>query len=171
MELDSCFKVGFVLRTHGLKGEVTISIDDDAPVNLSALPAVFLAFDDRLVPYFIQSISMRGTKGFVKFEDIDTIDEASKLLKKSIYLQKSARKKSSGSEFHNDEIIQFSVIDESLGPLGSVVDIMQAGPNRLLVLDNAGKEVLIPINGPFITRINKSTRIITVKLPAGFLDI
>ncbi|MDH4092308.1 MAG: ribosome maturation factor RimM [Cyclobacteriaceae bacterium] len=171
MEIDSCFKIGFILKTHGLKGEVTISIDGDAPAGLSALASVFLEVDGRLVPYFIQSLSIRGTKGFVKFEDIDSIDMAAKLVKKSIYLQKSARPKSTRGEFYDDEIINFSVIDEIIGPLGSVVEIMQAGPNRLLVLDNNGKEILIPINSPFIIRINKSKRTITVNLPGGFSDL
>ena len=34
MEIDSCFKIGFVLRTHGLKGEVTVSLEEDTPSNL-----------------------------------------------------------------------------------------------------------------------------------------
>jgi 16S rRNA processing protein RimM len=48
---------------------------------------------------------------------------------------------------------------------------VKAGPNRLLALDHNGKEVLIPVNSPFITRINKSKKMITVNLPEGFLDI
>jgi 16S rRNA processing protein RimM len=34
-----------------------------------------------------------------------------------------------------------------------------------------GKEVLIPVNSPFITSINKSKKKISVNLPEGFLDI
>ncbi len=48
---------------------------------------------------------------------------------------------------------------------------MEAGPNRFLVMDHNGKEVLIPINGPFIKSVNKSKRKITVELPEGFLDL
>jgi 16S rRNA processing protein RimM len=33
------------------------------------------------------------------------------------------------------------------------------------------KEVLIPVNGPFILSINKTKKIITVLLPEGFLEI
>jgi 16S rRNA processing protein RimM len=48
---------------------------------------------------------------------------------------------------------------------------MQAGPNRLLVVKHADKEILIPMNGPFITSVNKTKKRITVNLPDGFLDI
>jgi 16S rRNA processing protein RimM len=52
-----------------------------------------------------------------------------------------------------------------------VVQVEQAGPNKLLAIDHNGKEVLIPVNGPFIKGINKSKKKITVTLPEGFLDI
>lgn len=171
MEIDSCFKIGFILRTHGLKGEVTISLDDNAPEDLCSIHAIFLEKDDRLVPYFIHSISIHGSKAYLKLEDVDSIDEAGKLIKQSVYLQKSARPKSARGEFYNDEVIHFRVIDENLGPLGQILEIMQAGPNRLLVLDHSGKEVLIPVNSPFIISINKSKKTVTVNLPEGFLDI
>jgi 16S rRNA processing protein RimM len=48
---------------------------------------------------------------------------------------------------------------------------MQAGANRLLVLMQGEKEVLIPVNSPFILSINKSKKRISVDLPEGFLDI
>jgi 16S rRNA processing protein RimM len=172
MEIDSCFKIGFIIKTHGLKGEVTISLDEDAPEDLSSINSFFLEKDKRLVPYFIHSISNRGTKAFVKFEDVDSIEEAEKLIKHAVYLQKSARPKSASGEFYNDEIIHFKVIDETAGSVGSIVEIMQAGSNRLLVVvDHNGKEVLIPVNSPFITSINKSKKRVTVNLPEGFLDI
>ena len=171
MEIDSCFKVGFVLRTHGLKGEVTISIDDDAPSDLSGISVVFLEAPNGLAPYFIHSISHQGRKAFIKFEDIDTIGEASQLVRRQIYLQKSARPKSGPTEFYNDELIDFTVSDEVMGPLGTIVNIMQAGANRLFVIDNRGKELLIPVNGPFIVDINKRKKSVTVNLPEGFLDI
>ena len=171
MEIDSCFKIGFVLRTHGLKGEVTISLDEDAPSDFSAINSVFLETANGLVPYFISSISFQGRKAFVKFEDIDSIDDATQLTRLRIFLQKSARPKSGKDEFYNDELTDFEVTDETVGPLGNVTDVMQAGANRLLVIDNNGKELLIPVNGPFIININKRKKVVTVDLPEGFLDI
>jgi 16S rRNA processing protein RimM len=171
MEIDSCFKIGFVLRTHGLKGEVTISLDEDAPADFSTIPAVFLETDNRLVPYFIHSFSLQGKKAFVKFEDVDSIEDSSKLVSRKMFLQKSARPKSGRTQFYNDEIIDFKVTDEAMGALGNITDIMQAGSNRLLVIDSNGKELLIPVNSPFIISINKRKKTVTVNLPEGFLDI
>ncbi|HEY9008292.1 ribosome maturation factor RimM [Ohtaekwangia sp.] len=171
MNIDACYKIGLVLKPHGLKGEVTVSIDADIPNDFATLDAVFLANQERLVPYFIQHVSVRDAKAFVKFEDVDTPEEAAKISKLAIYLPKTARPKSTRGEFYDDEVVDFEVIDQTLGVLGLVTEVMQAGANRLLVLMHHEKEVLIPINSPFIISVNKSKKKISVDLPEGFLDI
>jgi 16S rRNA processing protein RimM len=171
MTVDDCYKIGYVLKPHGLKGEVTISLDADLPNDFSALDAVFVGAGDSLVPYFISGNSVTGNKAFVKFEDVDTLQDAEELTKKNVYLPKSARPKSERGEFYDDEAIGCSVTDQNLGELGVITDVMIAGPNRLLVMDYQEQEVLIPINSPFIISVNKSKKRITTELPEGFLDI
>jgi 16S rRNA processing protein RimM len=170
MEIESCFKIGYIQKTHGLKGEVTISFDG-LPDDIGSFPSVFVKVDGRLIPYFIETISIRGVKGFVKFEDVDSIDDAGILVRRSIFLPKSIRPKPGKDDFYDDEIIHFSVVDAEKGSLGKVTGIMQAGPNKLLVVDNDGKEVLVPVNSPFITNVNKQQKVVTVALPEGFLEL
>lgn len=171
MNIKDCYKFGFVLKPHGLKGEVTIAIDADVPNDIDGLESVFLAVNDMLVPYFIEAVSVRGDKAFVKFEDVDSAEQAKEISKRAIYIPKSERPKSTKGEFYDDEIPGYLVTDENAGELGRVQEVMAAGPNKLLVLDRQGKEVLIPVNSPFILSINKSKKKITVNLPEGFLDI
>lgn len=171
MEIDSCFKIGWILKPHGLKGEVTVMLDEDAPEDFSSIESVFVEQNERLVPYFIKAISIQGKKAFVKFEEIDSIDAALKISKHALYISKSIRPKSGRGEFYNDEIIDFEVHDEEKGLLGKVREIMQAGPNRLLVVDHDNKEVLIPVNGPFIASVNKTKKKVVVNLPEGFLEL
>lgn len=171
MDINTCFKIGWILKPHGLKGEVTIVLEDEAPDDWSSLESVFLEQNQRLVPYFIESVSAQPKKAFVKFEDIDNAESAAKIAKQSVYIEKALRPKSARGEFYTDEVIDFEVHDQSLGLLGRILEIMNAGPNRLLVVQQNDKEILIPINGPFITSINKSKKRVTVNLPEGFLDI
>lgn len=170
MEIGACFKIGYIQKTHGLRGEVTIAFDD-LPDDIPSFPSVFVEVDGRLIPYFIETISMRGVKGFVKFEDVDSIDDAGVLVRRSIFLPKSIRPTPAKDDFYDDEITTFSVTDVEKGSLGKVTGVMQAGPNKLLVVDNDGKEVLIPMNSPFITDVNKQLKVVTVMLPEGFLEL
>jgi len=159
------------MRPHGLKGEVTISLDPDSPADWKTLKTLFIEIKSQLVPYFIEHISVRNDKAFVKLEDVDTSEQAALLKGGSLYLSKETRPKLARGEFYNEEVIGFEVFDEGQGPLGFVEAVEQAGSNRFLILSYVQKEIMIPVNGPFIKSINKSKKKIAVTLPEGFLDI
>lgn len=169
MNIEDCFKIGYISKTHGLKGEVTVIFEKG--IESTGLTLLFLDFNGGLVPYFVERISDRGDKSFLKFESIDSIDQADVIKGRSIFLPKSTRPKLKRGEFYDDEIIGFSVSDESLGDLGRVNEVQRSGLNRLLVIVYQGKEILVPINSPFIDSINKTKRTVRLKLPDGYLAI
>lgn len=171
MELNSALKIGFILKPHGLKGEVTVSLDSGIPEGIESLESVFLEKDNRLIPYFIESISVRGPKAFVKFEDVNSLEMAEEISRQGIYIPKPARPKSKQGEYYPDEVIGFEVYDELDELIGIIKEVMDEGPNPMLVIDHNGKEVLIPINSPFIQNVDKRKKRFSVNLPEGFLDI
>jgi 16S rRNA processing protein RimM len=171
MEIVDCFKIGYVQKTHGLKGEVTLVLEADAPDDFATASSVFLEVKGRLIPYFIESISVAGDKAIVRFEDVATSEEANKLKGCSLFLPKSARPKSKRGEFYNDEIIGFVVNDAVAGKLGQVIRVENEEVNPLLIVQHGEKEIAIPINAPFITSVNKSVKKIEVELPEGLLNL
>lgn len=166
---ESCFKIGYIQRTHGLKGELTVVLDSALPE--TALESVFVEESNRLVPYFLKNLSVQGSKGLISFEDVDDVDHARKLVGRALYLQKTLRPRLQRGEFYDDELVGCSVTDEVMGTLGTVTSVVEAGPNKLLALEYESREILIPLNGPFIKTVNKSKRTIAVALPEGFLEI
>jgi 16S rRNA processing protein RimM len=171
MNIDTCYKIGFIMKPHGLKGQVTITLDPEAPEDFSGVKTVFVEIRERLLPFFIEAISLKGKKAFLKLEEVNTPEEAHHISKSAIYLPKSSRPKSGRGEFYDDEVIGFEVLDTGVGSLGIITEIVQAGPNKLLSVDHHGKEVLVPLNSPFIDSVNKTLKKITVTLPEGFLEI
>ena len=165
--MEQYYKIGYIAKTHGLKGEVTVNTLPECP-DLSSIETVFVG--DDFVPHFIASVSVKSAKAFIRFDDVNDIDKATSLKGLSLFLKKSERPKLARGEFYNDEVIGFEVVEEE-NSLGKITDIMEAGPNRFLVMDHNGKEILIPVNGPFIKSVNKSRKRVTVELPEGFLDL
>ena len=161
------------MKPHGLKGEVTVSIDTEMPNDFTSLDILFLNLKGQLVPYFIDSVSVKGNKAFVKFNEINTLEQAEIISKSTLYLPKSARPKAAKGEFYTDEVSGFAVEDENHGLIGTVRAVVQAGRQRLLSIEaaNKEKEILIPVNNVFIKNINRQKAKITVSLPEGFLDL
>ena len=170
MDLSECFKIGYVAKPHGLKGEVTVVFEGTAAPEADVV--VFVEKEGHLIPFVIESISNRVDKSFLKFEDINTPEQAGQFKGCSLFLPKAVRPNLKRGEFYNDEVIGFWIEDKVLGRIGMVKDILQSGPSRLLQVNNdAGKEILIPINGPFIISLSRPKQIIKVDLPEGFLEI
>ncbi|NOT75645.1 MAG: 16S rRNA processing protein RimM [Cyclobacteriaceae bacterium] len=170
MEIKDYFKIGYIAKTHGLKGEVTIMLDPDCP-DLEELKSIFVQTNQQLVPHFIETVSIKGVKAYLKFEDVSTLEQSTALKGSSLFLAKSDRPKLQRGEFYNDEVVGFEVSDVQEGPLGDVFEVQEAGPNRYLMIMYLNKEVMIPLNGPFIKSVNKSKKKILVELPDGFLEI
>jgi 16S rRNA processing protein RimM len=170
MNIQSCFKIAYVKKTHGLKGEVTLSLLPECP-SLGEIKSLFVQVDSQLVPYFIESASVKGTQAYVKLEGIQSPEAAIALKGCSLYLPKSLRPDLPKGKFYHDEIVGFEVIDSVSGTLGTVHEILETGVNRHVAILRDGKEVLIPMNGPFIKSINKSKKQIRVELPDGLLEL
>lgn len=168
MEIQACYKIGYIAKNHGLKGEVTAILTEDLD---ETVDTVFLEINNSLVPYFIKQVSGIRTKPIIAFEDVTTIDKATSLKGCSIYLPKTLRPKLSRGNFYNDELTGYSVEDKNLGELGKVIEVIESGSNRLLSVVNDRQEVLIPVNAPFILSVRKTEKKIFVELPDGFLDL
>jgi 16S rRNA processing protein RimM len=169
MEIKDCYKIGYIAKNHGLKGAVTALVTEDLTV--SAVDTVFLEINHVLVPYFIRQLSGTPFKAIILFEDITTVEKASALKGCSLYLPKKMRPKLRRGDFYDDELIGYAVHDTNLGALGTVENVILSGSNKLLAVTHESKEVLIPVNGPFIQDIRKPEKRITVELPEGFLDL
>lgn len=169
MITDDYFKIGYISKTHGLKGEVTAVLENE--VELPLTTSVFILLDDSLVPYAIQSISDRGDKSFIKFDQVDTQEQAGKMKGCGIYVPKATRPKLKRGQFYNDELIGFSAEDEILGMLGYIADIQGTGLNKRMIIQYGEKEILVPVHSPLIKSINKSLQKIKLNLPEGYLDI
>ena len=83
IQKENCFLVGTIFKLHGYKGNVNIYNDNDIIFNFSKLEYFFIEINNELIPYFIEKA--RSTKPniiLVKFEDIDSEEEAKKIQKK-----------------------------------------------------------------------------------------
>ena len=66
-----CYRLGAIAKLHSYKGEVSIFLDVDDLQEYKHLESVFVEYDNKLVPFFLESIQIRQN-GFatVKFMDI-----------------------------------------------------------------------------------------------------
>ncbi|WP_448701777.1 ribosome maturation factor RimM [Mucilaginibacter sp. AW1-3] len=171
MKIEDCFRIGSVIKTRGLKGELQAFIDFAEPEKLD-FDALFLEVNGKLVPYFVESFKMpQKNTAFIYLEDIDHIDKAFPLAKKDIYLPNKLKPKKKKGEFGLKDLLNFIAVDVNEGELGEIIELQELPQQLIATVHYQGKEVLFPLNEAVIKGIDMVKNVVMVDLPEGLLDI
>jgi len=172
MTKDDCFQLGHITKTHGLNGEVVFFLDVDDPSEYEDLDSVLIEVRGELTPYFIESSSINRDRAIVALEDVDTLEEAKKLINCPIWLPlDNLEQITDPDRFYYHEIIGYRIIDKEEGPLGIVSSVMAMPTQDLIAMDYRGQEMLIPINSAIVKTIDREAKTLNVELPEGLLEV
>lgn len=161
-----------MVKTHGLSGELSGFIETDNPLSYTNLKSVFFATKDGIIPFPIEQFSIEKNAKFkVKFKNIDTIEEARKLINKPFYLPLSVLPKLSGKNFYFHEIIGFSVIDKTKGNIGIIKSMIENPAQPIFSIFLNEKEILVPAHDNIIEKIDRTNKILYLDCPNGLIDI
>lgn len=171
MTKEDCYLVGKLTKTHGLKGELAIWLDVDYPHEYEELDSILLDIKGTLVPHFVEEIQIRPNKSIIKFEDIDTIEEAQKIVNCDLYLPNENLSELDEDQFYYHEIIDFDIVDDQQGKLGKVTAVYTSEAQDLIAMNYQGHEVLIPVSDEIVKTIDREKKELYTNLPEGLLEI
>ena len=172
MELKDCFYLGKITKKYSFKGELIISLDTDEPEIYKDLKSVFININGRLIPYFIEkSKSQKKSTLRVKFEDINSEEEALSIINKEVYLPLENLPELKGKKFYYHEIIGYNVVDTNHGNIGLIIKVEDKTSQSIFIIKNNGKEILIPVNDNIIQMINRKNKTIHITAPNGLIDL
>lgn len=171
MTKDKCFYVGRIVKTHGIKGEVTLRIDNEDFDEIEELDYFLLDVNDALIPFFVENIGFHSNKAFVLFQDMKSLEAASQLVGRAAYLPLELLPERSGNDFYSHEVVGFLVVDEVNGELGRVEEIIEYPTQSLIQIMKDGREILIPIHDDIIKDVDREGGKIFIKAPIGLIDM
>lgn len=169
MNIDSCFKLGQIIKAHGLKGEVLINLEVNNPEDYQDLESVFLEINQKLVPFFIEDFNIKANRAIIKFEDIDSMEGIKSILNANVFVPLEDLVETEGNNFNL--LIGCKVHDKNKGELGVIRDVYEITGQDLLSMDYMEKEILIPINEHIILKVDHKKKIIHTDLPEGLVDL
>ena len=172
MQIKDCFYLGKIVKKYSFKGELLVKLDTDEPEIFKNLESVFISLRNNLIPFFVDSCKLHKSQLLrIKFEEVDTEEDADALLKSDLYLPLSILPTLSGNKFYYHEVTGFTVIDEDFGEVGVIDNINDTGAQELFVIDRDGIEILIPVNDQFIKKVDREQKQIIVNTPEGLIDL
>lgn len=166
---DDVYKIGRIGKPHGIKGELTMMVEDDVFDRVEG-EYLILLIDGILVPFFIEDYRFRSEQSaLVKFCDIDTQERASELTGCDVFFPRNLSDSDDTDTLTWQEAIGYQVADDNSGKtLGTISYIDTSTANTLIELDNG---MLIPAAYEIIKDINTEQRLITMSLPEGLMEI
>ncbi|EFV35914.1 16S rRNA processing protein RimM [Gemella morbillorum M424] len=166
-------KVGKIVNTHSLKGEVkVISSTDFEEERFKKGSKLLITRGNQLIREVVVQ-SYRNHKNFllVKFEGIDSVEEAEKLKNLQIKIDSDKVGELEENEFYFHQIIGCEVFDENDKNLGEIIDILTPGANDVWVIKGEnGKEILIPYIEDVVKKIDITNKKVNIEVMEGLID-
>lgn len=172
MQKKDCFFVGKIVKKYSFKGELLVKLDTDEPKQFLEMESVFVEKHKNLIPFFIEALSLHKSELLrVKFEEVNSEEDADSLLGSELYLPLDLLPQLSGNTFYYHEIIGFTVNDVNFGPVGTISGVNDSTAQALFEIERDGKQILIPISDEIIDKVDRKAKTIHIQAPEGLIDI
>ncbi len=169
---DDFYYLGKIIKTHGNKGQLLVHLDVDEPEVYTTLESVFLDLHGERVPFFIDTLELRGSrKAIIRFKEVVSIEEAEVFPGLEMYLPLDQLPTLTGNQFYHHEIIGFSVIDEHRGNIGMIENILEYPNQSLFQIRYGEKEILIPVVDAIIKHLDRNNKTLEIKAPDGLIEL
>ncbi len=160
------------VKPRGLKGEIVAELLTDFPERFEDIDEVVLVSPSgerstkRLEDYWFQN-----DRVVLKLSGYDDVETAKKLVGFEFAVPESERVPLPADHYYDWELegCTVKVGDDSIGQVKSV--LKTGGAEILVIVDNSGKELLIPLADSIVVEVDLSRKTIVVDPPEGLLDL
>jgi 16S rRNA processing protein RimM len=155
---------GQLRRTHGLTGEMVMTILTDFPRRLRKGKTVFVG--EKHEEMEVESTRQHNKDLLITFVGIETQEDANRLRNKILYIQASTLPDLPEGEYYHHQLIGLTVVDEQDKVLGELTEILETGANDVYVVkSSAGEELLLPALEDVILAVDVPAGRMRVKPP------
>lgn len=163
-------RIGKIVNTHGLKGDVKIYSYADYPERFEEIGYVYFENSDHKIK--INSIKYSKGMPVLKLDGINTVEEAEKMKNKYIFIDRDNLRDMEEDEHLISDLIGFEVYDTKENFIGILKDVLQYTANDVYVIEDkvAQKEYLIPGLKRFIPEVDMENSKIIIDPIEGMIE-
>lgn len=156
-------KVGKIVNTHGIKGEVKIQ-----PSGIETFDRdINYYIGDNFIEIKIINSKFHNGAFIVKFEHYDNINDVMKFKSKEIFIDSENLIDLEEDEFYIKDLIGLNVIDKSNNKIGKLVNVLQYEANDVYEVETHDGLISIPAVDEFIIEVNIEEKYLRVKIIEG----
>lgn len=166
--------IGRLRKPHGLQGEMKGELEERFWDDVAEVEAFFVEYKGAYTPFFIEYLRGKGTP-IVKFEDIDSKEDARAFTNKTLFLRKEdislTDEEINASDLEYGFLESYTMVEEELGEIGVILRVDEFPQQEMATVVYQEKEVLIPLLEAWVVTVDKANKTVVVALPEGLLEV
>jgi len=165
-------KVGKILKTFGLKGEVKVLTEFDVPDELLEIQHIFVELPRGGKKYLEieRTRSCGGRTLIVKFRGIDSIEMAEALRGLELFVKREDLKEPAEGEYYIFQLVGLKIIGREGREIGVVINAIKNPGHDLLEVETRESRVfMVPMVKEMVKKVDLERKIIEVELPPGLV--
>jgi len=174
MLLDNYTLVGHTRKSHGVKGEIKVHIEDRFLEDFLNTKTVFIETKGKMLPLFIEQVRSMDNL-ITKFEDFNTPESLTLISSKDLYMLNADILPDEEREWEVEEPPYIHLVGYDLYHLtefiGKIESVEEYPHQMIAILPYQGREILIPLTPHFITEIDDAAKKVIMDMPEGLLDL
>lgn len=171
IEPDKFLVSGFIKKTHGLHGEMTIHMNDGSEDAIDNSDFLMINIEGLLAPFKIETLYFRSEQtANIKFEDIDTQEQAKELVTCEFSIDRDLFD-FEDLESSTNMLVGFTIFDQNAQKLGDIQHIEDFSGNLVATISTGDEDgVMVPLNDDLIIEFNEDEKKITINCPDGLFN-
>lgn len=166
---EDVYKIGKLGKAHGVKGEVSMQVDDDIFDRMDAEYLVLL-IDGIMVPFFMEEYRFKTDEtALIKFEGIDTQERARELTGTEVFFPREMADSDDNDELSYAQLVGYTVVNGNSGKAVGQIDFVDEQTMNIMFELTDG--TLVPASEELILGIDTEKKEITLDIPEGILDL
>jgi 16S rRNA processing protein RimM len=159
--------MGRILGPFGIRGWVKLKTFTEQPDGLAAHPAWWLRTKEGWQPALLREFKVRPAAVSAKLEGVDDRNAAELLRGIEVAVTREDLGEAKEGEYFWFDLEGLAVVNLQGESLGRVEELLRTGASDVLVV-RGERERLIPFVAPFVKRVDRAAKTITVDWEAGY---
>jgi 16S rRNA processing protein RimM len=169
--MEDLVAIAKIVKSRGLRGELVADVLTDFPERFDGLENVIgLSPDGTRTDLKIEDSWFQKDRIVFRFSGFDSIEKADTLRGVEICIPESQAVELDEDEFFDWQLKGCEVETIDGERVGVLRELMRTGGTEILVVENAGREYLIPFAEAICTDVDIVNRKITIDPPDGLLE-
>ncbi|MBE7470262.1 MAG: 16S rRNA processing protein RimM [Anaerolineae bacterium] len=161
--------VGRIVRAHGLRGEVSVTLLTDFPERFETTEWVYLGNEFEATPYRLEKYRWHKQNLLLTLAGVTDRNEAEKLKGQFVQVPIEEAVPLPEGSYYLYQLIGLRVESTAGEFLGAITQVMETGANNVYVVQQEDREILLPAIPDVIKGIDVKAGVMKVHLIEGLI--